>query len=284
MPEFEIEGCYLIEDAVATALVGDCSNYESAARRGRPARVVEPLAARAADRAGRLAQRVHLGRRPVRLDAPVTGAPPGAPYVREPGDDGAARSARLRDAERAEQRARRAARRRGRPARAARSRQRPHPRSCRAPARSSAPRTGISRSSTRDGDGAAHGGEARPARADVGPALVARGEGVAGRVWETGQTHRRSTTTGAGADAPTASLPATSTRPSACRSARRARSSASSASRTASPGGHSAPRRSRSIERFAQLAVAGARERAALHARCSRAKSCTARSSTARPT
>ncbi len=30
VPEFEIEGCYLIEDTVATALVGDCSTYESA--------------------------------------------------------------------------------------------------------------------------------------------------------------------------------------------------------------------------------------------------------------
>ena len=29
VPEFEIEGCYLIEDAVATALVGDCSTYVS---------------------------------------------------------------------------------------------------------------------------------------------------------------------------------------------------------------------------------------------------------------
>jgi signal transduction histidine kinase len=29
VPEFEIEGCYLLEDTVATALVGDCSNYES---------------------------------------------------------------------------------------------------------------------------------------------------------------------------------------------------------------------------------------------------------------
>jgi PAS domain S-box-containing protein len=29
VPEFEIEGCYLIEDAVATALVGDCSSYVS---------------------------------------------------------------------------------------------------------------------------------------------------------------------------------------------------------------------------------------------------------------
>ena len=29
VPEFEIEGCYLIEDTVATALVGDCSSYES---------------------------------------------------------------------------------------------------------------------------------------------------------------------------------------------------------------------------------------------------------------
>jgi len=29
VPEFEIEGCYLIEDAVATALVGECSNYDS---------------------------------------------------------------------------------------------------------------------------------------------------------------------------------------------------------------------------------------------------------------
>ena len=29
VPEFEVEGCYLLEDAVATALVGDCSNYES---------------------------------------------------------------------------------------------------------------------------------------------------------------------------------------------------------------------------------------------------------------
>ena len=99
MPEFEIEGCYLIEDAVATALVGDCSNY-CPARRRRPARMVEPLAARAADREGRLTQRVHLGRRPVRLDAAVARTPPGAPYLREPGDDGAARSTRLRDAER----------------------------------------------------------------------------------------------------------------------------------------------------------------------------------------
>ena len=33
MPEFEIEGCYLIEDAVATALVGDCSTTISARRR-----------------------------------------------------------------------------------------------------------------------------------------------------------------------------------------------------------------------------------------------------------
>ena len=64
-----------------------------AARWGRPARVVEPLAARAADRARWLAQRVHLGRRPVRLDAAVSRAPPGTPYVREPGDDGAARGA-----------------------------------------------------------------------------------------------------------------------------------------------------------------------------------------------
>ena len=30
VPEFEIEGCYLIEDTVATALVGDCSSYVSA--------------------------------------------------------------------------------------------------------------------------------------------------------------------------------------------------------------------------------------------------------------
>ena len=29
VPEFELEGCYLIEDDVATALVGECSNYES---------------------------------------------------------------------------------------------------------------------------------------------------------------------------------------------------------------------------------------------------------------
>jgi PAS domain S-box-containing protein len=29
VPEFEIEGCYLIEDAVATELVGDCSSYVS---------------------------------------------------------------------------------------------------------------------------------------------------------------------------------------------------------------------------------------------------------------
>ncbi len=29
VPEFELEGCYLIEDEVATALVGECSNYES---------------------------------------------------------------------------------------------------------------------------------------------------------------------------------------------------------------------------------------------------------------
>ena len=29
VPEFEIEGCYLIEDTVATALVGDCSSYVS---------------------------------------------------------------------------------------------------------------------------------------------------------------------------------------------------------------------------------------------------------------
>ena len=52
-----------------------------------------PLAARAADRARWLAQRVHLGRRPVRLDAAVPRAAAGAPDLREPGDDGAARSA-----------------------------------------------------------------------------------------------------------------------------------------------------------------------------------------------
>ena len=40
-------------------------------RRGRPACVVEPLAARAADRAGRLTQRLHLGRRPIRLPTPL---------------------------------------------------------------------------------------------------------------------------------------------------------------------------------------------------------------------
>ena len=36
VPEFEIEGCYLIEDTVATALVGDCSTYVSARRRRGP--------------------------------------------------------------------------------------------------------------------------------------------------------------------------------------------------------------------------------------------------------
>ena len=148
-PEFETEGCWLVDHATASKLVASGSQYRSQ-RNGRGPLawnrhwLIVPLIERDGSRS-----RLHLGGRPRGLPASFPRAAPGAPNVREPGNDGDSGRGGLRDAQCPQHRAGGAARHRGALARAAKTPTACSPRSCRARARSSARRTGFSRSSIR---------------------------------------------------------------------------------------------------------------------------------------
>ena len=241
---------------------------------------LEPsLADRAADRARRLALGLHLGGRPRGLPASFTRAAPGAPNVREPGNDGDPGRRGLRDAQCPEHRAGGAARHRDALARAARRRQRAHlDHAERVLARRHAARVPRARGS---GDRPAEDGGKLGLLERVGPSHVARGEGVAGRVWATNSTiaiDDYGTWDGRVEGFAESNFHATVAVPLPPG----ARSSASSGWPTPRPAGRSGRRRSRS----SSASRNSPRSRWRMHAsirRCSGARSCTAASSTARP-